>query len=86
MKIIVDREACIGAASCVALASKTFTLDQESKSEVINVQEKIQTARESSGTITVGPETDTRAAILEAARSCPTNAIRVLDDDGTPLV
>lgn len=67
MKIIVDREACIGAASCVAIAMKTFQLDAEGKAEVIG-------------------EHDTREAIIEAARSCPTNAIRVLEDDGTPIV
>jgi ferredoxin len=31
MKIIVDREKCIGAAACVAIATETFGLDQEGK-------------------------------------------------------
>jgi len=35
MKIVVDRDACIGAASCVALASKTFALDEEGKVVVL---------------------------------------------------
>ena len=30
-KITVDRDLCIGAASCVALSSKTFALDSENK-------------------------------------------------------
>lgn len=30
-KITVDRNLCIGAASCVALAAKTFALDSENK-------------------------------------------------------
>lgn len=84
MKIIVDRTACIGAASCVALAEKTFKLDADGKAEVINGTNKIQTDEESSAQSTA--EQDLREAIIEAARSCPTNAIRVLEDDGTPIV
>lgn len=30
-KITIDRDLCIGAASCVALAMKTFALDGENK-------------------------------------------------------
>ncbi len=35
-KITVDRNLCIGAASCVALAMKTFELDSENKAIVID--------------------------------------------------
>lgn len=35
-KIMVDRELCIGAASCVALAAKTFKLDEENKAVIID--------------------------------------------------
>lgn len=35
-KIKVDRNLCIGAASCVALAMKTFELDAENKAIVID--------------------------------------------------
>lgn len=34
-KIVVDRELCIGAASCIALAGKTFRLDDENKAVII---------------------------------------------------
>lgn len=34
-KIKVDRDLCIGAASCVALAMKTFALDSENKAIVL---------------------------------------------------
>ncbi|MSR85077.1 ferredoxin [Candidatus Uhrbacteria bacterium] len=84
MKIIVDRNACIGAASCVAIAMKTFELDMDGKAEVIHVTDKIQTADESSGKAT--DQNDLRDTIIEAARSCPTNAIQVIEDDGTPIV
>lgn len=35
-KIIVDRNLCIGAASCVAIAPGTFQLDSENKAVVYN--------------------------------------------------
>lgn len=34
-KITIDRDLCIGAASCVALAMKTFALDSENKAIIL---------------------------------------------------
>jgi len=34
--IIVDRDLCIGAASCVAVAPKTFALDNEAKAIILD--------------------------------------------------
>ncbi len=36
MKIVVDREKCIGAASCIGVASNVFELDEENKVVVID--------------------------------------------------
>ena len=36
LKIKIDRDACIGAAACVASAGKTFALDAEGISTVID--------------------------------------------------
>ena len=50
-KITVDRNLCIGAASCVALAMKTFALDAENKAIVLegegDTPEAIKLAAES---------------------------------------
>ena len=35
IKFWVDRNLCIGAATCVAVASKTFVLDQEAKAVIL---------------------------------------------------
>lgn len=35
-KIVVNREVCIGAASCVAVAPSVFELDEENKAVVMN--------------------------------------------------
>lgn len=36
LKIKIDREVCIGASACIAAAGKTFVLDDEGKSKVMN--------------------------------------------------
>lgn len=35
-RIVIDRDLCIGAASCVGVSSETFKLDNENKAVVIN--------------------------------------------------
>ena len=35
-KIVVDRDLCIGAASCVAIAPGVFALEEENKAYVVN--------------------------------------------------
>lgn len=35
-KVRVDRDLCIGAATCVAIAPKTFTLDSEAKAIILS--------------------------------------------------
>lgn len=38
MKVVVDRDLCIGAAPCVAIAGSVFQLDEEGKAIVIDAQ------------------------------------------------
>lgn len=88
MKIAVDRDACIGAASCVALASLTFALDEEGKVFVLN-QDDATALRGETGTVIESIQTDqmdARDTIIEAARSCPVFAIKLYEDDGTEIV
>ena len=51
VKIEIDRELCIGAATCVALAPGVFALDKENKAYVIDkdgaTQDMIRLAAES---------------------------------------
>lgn len=61
----VDRDLCIGAATCVAIAPLTFVLDGEAKAIILQ-------------TI----DTDTQDTILDAARSCPTAAIIIKNEQG----
>ncbi len=65
--IEIDRDACIGAASCSVIAALTFALDTEQKAVIIDPD---------------GNDFDT---IMQAAQSCPTDAIIVKDKDGKQL-
>ncbi len=59
-KITIDRNLCIGAASCVALAMKTFELDSENKAIIIDE------AGDEAETIKLAAEScPTKAIILE---------------------
>ncbi len=43
LKFWVDRDLCIGAATCVAVAPKTFLLDSEAKAVILNDTDTDQT-------------------------------------------
>ena len=66
-KIVVDRNLCIGAASCIAVAPQVFELDGENKAVAYNEK---------------GADEKT---ILLAAKSCPTQAILLFDEEGNQI-
>ena len=37
-KIVVDRDLCIGAATCVTIAPNTFQMDDENKAYLVNLE------------------------------------------------
>ena len=74
MKVVIDRDLCIGAASCVALLPEVFALDEEGKAIVLTAAQKDIEAKKFSV-----------EQLLEAAKSCPVNAITVFDDEGKQL-
>lgn len=80
MRVRVDRELCIGAASCLALLPEVFELDEEGKAVIKRA------AGDKTSDWTDYKELPVEAAmILEAARSCPTNAIIIEDDSGKQI-
>lgn len=82
LRIIVDPDLCIGAASCVTIAPDTFQLNTENKAEVLD-----------HGTAPDGPTyerivdvtEDEKETIILGAQSCPTLAITIFDEAGTQL-
>ncbi len=88
MKIIIDRDKCIGAATCIVLASKTFGLDQDGKAFILN-ENKETAVMSPEGTVVESEATeamDARESIMEGARSCPVLAIKLFEDDGTEII
>lgn len=75
-KVKVDRDLCIGAASCVAVAANTFDLDSEGKA-VIKKKDGTMT----SDFVNYSDINDNETNIFNAARSCPVNAIVIVEVD-----
>jgi ferredoxin len=69
-RVAVDPELCIGSAECNRIAPAAFAID-ESAGVSVPLPGAAETGRD---------------VLVEAARNCPTNAITVVDADGTVLV
>jgi len=80
-KITVDRNLCIGAASCVIAAGDVFELDAENKA-VMKLKGGTKNSGPSDRNALEGGADD---AILLAAQSCPTKAIILAAEDGSQI-
>ena len=82
LRIVVDPDLCIGAASCVTIAPDTFQLNAENKADVLDhgvaaggpAYERVIEATEE--------EKDT---IIMGAQSCPTLAITIFDENDVQI-
>lgn len=81
--LAIDRDQCIGAASCVAVYPEVFEIDDEAKA-VLKLQ----------GGNSTSDRTDIKAldvssvdddTLLLAAQSCPTAAIYLYDEEGAQV-
>lgn len=80
LKMVVNRELCIGAASCVVNAPGVYELDGENKAVIMRkdgTKSSDSTERANLADGTVDDDT-----LLAAAQSCPTKAIAIFDEDG----
>ena len=69
-KIVYEREGCIGAAACIAVAPKTWKMGDDGKADQL---------------ISEFDEADL-AANMDAARACPVIVIHIYDEDGNQLI
>ena len=82
-KIIVDRNLCIGAASCVVVAGSVFELNGENKAVI-----KQKGGIKNSGPVEKENLDDSsidEGTLLLAAQSCPTRAIILYDEEGKQI-
>jgi ferredoxin len=79
-KMVVDRNLCIGAASCVTTAPSVYELDSENKAVfLLKDGSKNSGPAERTGLADQAIDDDT---LLLAAQSCPTKAIFLYDEEG----
>jgi len=65
MKVIADIEVCVAAGVCVTLAPTVFDQDDEVGKVIL---------------LTPNPDTDDLEAVRDAVLSCPSAALRLLED------
>ena len=78
-KIVVNRDLCIAAASCVINAPGVFELDSDNKAIIMQKGDVKNSGPADRANFTDGAVDD--ATLLAAAQSCPTRAILVYDED-----
>jgi ferredoxin len=82
IRVYVDEDLCIGAASCVTIAPETFQMNEENKAWVLDHgQEPDGHTYERWMEVTE----DEKENIILAAQSCPTLAVFIFDEEGTQL-
>ncbi len=82
IKVKVDPDLCIGAASCVAIAEQYFELNSENKAMVKDPSlPVIPDIYEREMEVTE----EQKDLLILAARSCPTLAIFIYDENGRQL-
>ena len=81
-KIVVDRNLCIGASTCVITAATVFELDAENKAVI-----KLKGAKNSglAERQMLEDQAVSDETILAAAQSCPTRAIFLYDEAGKQI-
>ena len=81
--LMVDRELCIGAASCVAVLPEVFRLDEEDKAVILR-KDGVRTSEKTDVDMLEVSSVDDETLML-AAQSCPTLAIFLYDAEGNQV-
>lgn len=78
--LAIDRDQCIGAASCVAVYPDVFEIDEEAKAVLKLKGGEVTSDRTDITALDVSSVDDD--TLLLAAQSCPTAAIYLYDETG----
>ena len=81
LKVTVDKDVCIGSATCIVLASEYFNLNDDGKAEVKPSPKSKTTAYE----MELDVNDSGKKKLLAAVRACPTQAIRIIDEKGKAI-
>ncbi|MCX6760287.1 MAG: ferredoxin [Candidatus Nealsonbacteria bacterium] len=69
MKVVLNRNECIGCGGCVAICPKNFKMGDDGKSELIDSKKSDNNDMEK--------EIDKPGCILDAANGCPVQCIHI---------
>ncbi len=83
IKIVVDEDLCIGAASCVTVAPDVFQLDEKNKAVVLDPDDGESDEQVYEREIDITDE-DLEKIVL-AAESCPTYAVFIYNEEGEQI-
>lgn len=82
LRIVVDPDLCIGAASCVTVAPDNFVINTDNKAEVLDHG---QAPAGPSFERTVEVTAEEKDNIIMAAQSCPTLAVIIFDENDVQI-
>ncbi len=82
IKVRVDEDLCIGAASCVTIAPETFQINDENKAWVLDHGQEPDGHKYEREIEVTDEELEN---ILLGAQSCPTLAVYIFDEEGKQL-
>jgi len=80
LKIVVDKNLCIGAASCVTVSPAYFQLNNENKAVVVENGVSVEPDNRVYERV-VEADNNQIAEIVLAAQSCPTTAVFVYNNE-----
>ena len=81
VKVTVDEKLCIGSGSCIVLASEYFELNDDGKAEL----KPSPRAKAKGSELVLDVKEAGKKKLLEAARTCPAQAIRIADENGKKI-
>jgi ferredoxin len=81
--LAIDRDKCIGAASCIAVYPDVFEIDAEGKAVLKLKGDKTSSDKTDITALDVTSVDD--ETLLLAAQSCPTAAISLFDESGSQI-
>ena len=78
LKIVYEREGCIGAAACAAIDPDNFVMNDDGKADLTKAEKRPDGKWEK--IVDVPTQADAEK-IIDAARGCPVDVIEIFDDD-----
>jgi len=78
LKIIYEREGCIGAAACAAIDPDNFVMNDDGKADLTGATKREDGKWEK--VVEVGSQEEVEK-IIDGAKGCPVDVIQVFDED-----